>query len=217
MHHEFLIAFSLSLGKAFHLPSPQVSKDSRPWLVVYGMALPALLVVHKMNRLVGAVEQHLLLLWRQLFVGVREAKAIFICQSLKSGSLPARGRIIGTKGPIVKGFGFVWHNQVYVKLHCFSQTSTVGTGSHRIVKRKKPWLQLWNGNTAVRTGILLGEKMLRFSVSNAAGNDGHTVGSLQCSFHRSSHSLPHLIRQDNAVNHQIDGVLFLLVQLNAVF
>ena len=104
------------------------------------MALPALLVVHKVQGLAAAVENHLLLGGSEAFVGVGEAEAVLVGQGLEPGALPGRGGIVGAKGPLVKGLGLVRHNQIQVEFHGLPQTGAVRAGSHRIVKGKEPRL-----------------------------------------------------------------------------
>ena len=117
-----------------------------------------------MNRLVRAVRQSVKLFLRQILNRSVERKSVCIRQSLKSASVPLRCRIERRDTVLVETFRFVRNHQVQVEFHFFAETCAFGTRAERIVKRKKPWLQFGNGNSAVGASVLLAEKNFVFDV-----------------------------------------------------
>ena len=100
-----------------------------------------------------------------------------------------------------------------------SQSGTLGASAVRIVKREKTRLEFRHRNSAIRTGILLRKEHFRYRIVRRFLPQYHqrTARTFQCSFHRFRKPLAYIGGQLNAINDNFNRMLFLLIELNAVF
>ena len=222
VRHKTLQRFPLPRGIGLVVAAAHLGEQAGPSLVVHRMPLARLLVVHKPDCVLAAVEQRVPLRLGKLFVGRVQRVAVRLGQRLKAAAVPLGIGIKRREPAFVKRQAFVGNHQVNVKLHLFAQPRAFGTRPKGIVKRKKARLQFGNGDAAVRAGVFLRKKFFALgSTFRARRTFGippryHDDAARTCQgrLNRIGYAFTHLVGQRDAVNDQLDGVFFLLVQFN---
>ena len=96
-------------------------------------------------------------------------------------------------------------------LHLRAQAGTGGARAVGVVEGEHARRQLLHAHAAVGTGVVLRKHHL-LSVDHV--NDHQPAGDLHRRFQRIGQALVHALTHDQAVHHRLDGVLFVLFQLD---
>ena len=153
---------------------------------------------------------------RQILHGIRERKVVFLGQSFKihpengirPGALPAGG----LDGPIKNRFVLVGNDQVRVGDQLKAQAGAVRAGAAGIVEGEHPGLQLGQADAAVLAGVVLGKAQLPVLPGQLNGHQ--TAGMAACGFDGVRQPAAQAILQHQPVHHQLNGMLFVLLQLD---
>ena len=99
-----------------------------------------------------------------------------------------------------------------VGLQLVPQTGTGGAGAEGIVEGEHPGGQLLHGDTAVLAGVVLGEGEVLFLPQKV--DDHQSAGELGGGLHAVRQPLADVRSDDEPVHDDLDGVLFVLLQLD---
>ena len=164
----------------------------------------------------GAVQDHVQHLRRQVLHGGIQFELILFRQSLEVHPGDAVGFDVaparGGDSPLDDGQVLVGNDEVGVDLHLGAQTHTGGAGPEGVVEGEHPGSQFLDGHPAVLAGVVLREQdvpVLPHDVDNhqtarQVGGDLHAVGE----------AAGNVLPDDQAVHHDLNIVLFILVQLD---
>ena len=104
----------------------------------------------------------------------------------------------------------VRNDQIRVDLHLHAEAGAGGTGAERAVEGEGARGELLHGYAAVRTGQVLREE--HFVFARADIGDHRAAGKRERSFQRVRQAALDVRAQDQAIDHDLDAVLFLLIQ-----
>ena len=164
----------------------------------------------------GAVEDHLHGILGQALYRLRQGEVILLGQGLKvhpengirPGTLPAGG----LNGPLENGLVLIRDHQILVGNELKAQAGAAGAGPVGIVEGEHSGLQLRQANAAVLAGIVLGEAQLLVFLRQL--NDHQAAGMGTGRLDGVRQAAAKALFQHQPVHHQLDGVLFVLLQLD---
>ena len=213
--HAFFQFFSGGIGLSLPIPAGDVIQDSLKGLLQNAHAV-APIVGHAELLSLGAVQDDVHHIPRQLFYRNGEGKVIFLGQCLKihpedgvgSGTLPARG----LNGTVKNGLLLIRNDQILIRDQLEAQACTAGTGTGGIVKRKHPGLQLRHADAAVLAGIILGKAQLFLLPGN--GNGHQAAGVDAGGFDGIGEPAVNSLFQHQTIHNQLHGVLFVFLRFD---
>ena len=149
--HQFFKAFFLRIRKALCITALKLAYDARPYTRKVRNAGSVRAVVYKMNRFSRAVHNGRILRFCKLIKRRFQRKALLVGNGFYAAVVPVGICIESLYSAFRDRKVFIRDNQVFIKIHSFAETRTVRACTERIVKGKKPWLQVRNRDSAVRT------------------------------------------------------------------
>ena len=124
--------------------------------------------------------------------------------------VPAAGR----DGPLQDGEVLVGDDEVGVHLPLRAQARTGGTGPVGVVEGEHPGRELLDGDAAVLTGVVLGEEDVPVLPHHV--DDHQSPRQIGGHLHAVGEAAGDVAFDDQAVHHDLDGVLLVLVQLDGL-
>lgn len=101
----------------------------------------------------------------------------------------------------------VGHDQIRIDLHLHTQARACGARAKGAVEGERTRCQLFDGNAAVRAGKILREEHLPLPGTDVCHHDA--AGERQRSFQGIRQAAADVLAQDQAVDDDLDGMLFL--------
>ena len=126
---------------------------------------------------------------------------------------PVRTRVPArdAQGALVQGEVAVGQDQLRVHAHQRTQARARGAGAVGVVEGEHARGELLQADAAVRAGVVLGEEHL-LAVDDVQHDQ--PAGDLHGRLQRIGQALVHPLAHDQAVHHRLDGVLFVLLQVD---
>ena len=185
--------------------------------LVQGALAPGLVVVQGELLPLGAVQDDIHHLIRQLLHRVAELEAVLFGQGVEVHPGDAVGLDVvparGGDGPLQNGQGTVWEDALRVDLHLAAQPGAGGTGPVGVVEGEHPGGELLNGYPAVLAGVVLGKGDIPLIVPQHV-DDHDAAGQGGGGLHAVGEPPGHVLPDHQPVHHDLDGVLAVLVQLD---
>ena len=162
----------------------------------------------------GAVEDHIQHLGGQFLHRGGQLELVLLGQGVEIHPgdavsldvVPARGG----DGPLQDGEVLVGNDQVRVHLELGAQPGAGGAGAEGIVEGEHAGGELLNGDAAVLAGVVLREQDVPVLPHDI--DDHQAAGEVGSHFHAVGQAAGHVVPDDQAVHHDLDVVLFVLVQ-----
>ena len=170
-------------------------------------------VAHAQLFPLGAIEDHVHHVLGQVLHRFRQGKMIFLRQRLKihtedgirPGALPA-GRL---NRAVENGLVLVRNHQIGVGDELEAQTGAAGAGTRRVVEGEHSRLQFRQADAAVLAGVVLGKAQL---LPGGGQLDGHKAAGVAARrLNGVRQAAAQAVLQHQPVNHQLDGVLLVLL------
>ena len=193
MRHVFFKARFHAVAPRFLIAAAHIGKNPDPRTIVRALPLAALLVVDPANIFIRiSVPEEILLLFVQTFKRSFNIRAGSLKNRFEHTAVPRASGIIRSKRAFIKRKIFIRRNQHFVVFHFFAESRTFRARAERIVKAEQARLQFGNGNTAVRTGILLTEKNFFFAVFALLCNGDNAACAFKSRFYGVGKTLTHV-------------------------
>ncbi len=210
--HALLQLLPGSVGLGLPEPAGNVVEDALKGLLQHPHAV-APVVGHAQLFSLGAVEDHVHHVLGEILHRLRQGKMIFLRQRLKihtengirPGALPA-GRL---DRAVKNGLILVRNHQIGVGDQLEAQAGAAGTCARRIVEGEHPRLQLRQADAAVLAGVVLGKAQLLPGGGQLDGDQAAGVAARRLDGVRQAAA--QAVLQHQPVNHQLDGVLLVLL------
>ena len=164
----------------------------------------------------GAVEDDVLCLAAETVPRLRQGKLVFFAQSVKvhpgNAVAPDVVPAVGADSAVQNGFAAVRHDDGRVGFQLVAETGAGGAGAEGVVEGEHPGGQLLHGDAAVLTGVVLGEGEILLLPQKV--DDHQSAGELGSGLHAVRQPLADVGPDDEPVHDDLDGVLFVLFQLD---
>ena len=181
-----------------------------------GALAPGLVIVEGKLLPPGAVEDHIHYLRGQVLHRGVQLEAVLFGQGVKVHPGDAVGLDVapagGGDGPLQNGQLLVGNDEIRVYLQLAAQAGTGGTGPVWVVEGEHPGGELLNGHAAVLAGVVLGEQDVPVLPHHI---DHHqAAGQVGGDLHAVRQAAGDVLPDDQAVHHDLDVVLLVLLQLD---
>ena len=153
---------------------------------------------------------------RQLAQGGVEPEAPVPGERPEQRPGPLGPGIVRGDAAFVEGLAGVGNDKVAVELEADPEPGTVRAGAVRVVEREQPGLELRERRAAVRARAGLRESLLRGAGVAVAQHDHPPGAHPQRRLHRAGHPLVQVRPADQAVDHDLDRVRRVPVQLRDI-
>ena len=134
----------------------------------------------------------------------------------EQGPGPLGTGVVRGDAALVEGLAGVGNDQVAVEFEADPQPGAVGAGAVRVVEREQPGLQLRERRATLRARAGLRESLLDRCAVAVEQHDHPPGAHLQRRFHRAGHPLVQVRPADQAVDHDLDRVRRVPVQLRRI-
>ena len=213
--HAFLQLLPGRVGLGLPVAAGDIVQDALKGLLQHTHAV-APVVGHPQLFPPGAIEDHIQSFPGQLLHGNRQGEMVLLGQGLEvhpedgigSGALPAGG----LDGTLKNRFVLIRDHQIRIRHQPEAQAGAAGAGTGRIVEGEHPGLQLRQADTAVLTGIVLGE--VQFLLGGGQFNAHQSPGMGAGGFDGIRQTAANSLLQHQPVHHQLNGMLFVLFRLD---
>ena len=218
LRHVFLIGLFHGVRGSFPVPSFQRRDDP----LKAGGVLPRTVSAFIGNAdlvVPGTVKQGVHARFVDLFQGRIQRESVLVAhraEVLRRDSVVFRGvETHQVHGAFPQGHPLIRENRFPADLHPDSQAAAGRAGSIGAVEGEHPGRQLLDGHAAVRTGIV--HAVQRFALLHAV-DDHQTRAPHRGGFHVLGKAVAELVRipADQAVHHNLDGMLLLFIQFRRV-
>ena len=141
---------------------------------------------------------------------------VFLCQGFKvhpeNGIRPGALPTAGLNGPVQNGLVPVGNHQILVRHQLESQAHTAGAGPAGVVEGEHPRFQLGQAHAAVLAGVVLGKAQLLPGFGQLDGDKAPGMGTGRLD--RVRQPAAQALFENQSVNHQLNGVLFVFLAGN---
>ena len=155
--HVLLQPLLHALRRTLAVAPPQIVQDAPVARGVAVAAVAGLIPVAHLDLLIGAAQQGVQHLGREVAEWRVQSKVEVIGQGLEQASMPRRLGVVGRHRPLVEAEPGIGNHQLRIELHLDAQAGAVRTGPERVVEAEQPRLQLGKCRATGTAGAALGE------------------------------------------------------------